>query len=349
MQELVKNKTKNKILIIDDSEDILFLIENILSLESFMPIPVNSVKKALEIFDKNIDAVILDIMMPEISGFEFLKEIRKRKEYNHIPIIVLTAKNHSDEEIGKIYELGANDYITKPFLKVEFVSKIKVHTKLKILTEKLIKINKKLIMKNKKIQKALKKEELLNQKILERTMEIKKAKEEIEELNKILKYASTHDELTTLYNRAAIFDFLENDIKRIKRIETSMSIIMFDIDFFKNINDTYGHIVGDEVLKSLSLLIKNHIREIDLIGRYGGEEFLIILPDTNLDEAKIMAERILNLVRCYNFNTSKGIIKLTISIGIAEYYKNENIDHFIERVDQKLYDAKNSGRNCIKF
>ncbi|HOJ63161.1 MAG TPA: diguanylate cyclase [Spirochaetota bacterium] len=342
-------KIKNKILIIDDSEDILFLIENILSLESFMAIPVNNAVKALEIFDKTIDAVILDLMMPEMDGIDFLKEIRKRKEYDYIPIIVLTAKNNSDEEIAKIYELGANDYIRKPFLKEEFVSKIKVNVRLKVLTERLMRLNRKLRKKNREIKKALRREELLNKKILERTMEIKAAKEQIEELNKILKYASTHDELTTLYNRAAIFDFLENDINRIKRIKTHISLLMFDIDFFKNINDTYGHTVGDEILRSLSLLIKNHIREIDLMGRYGGEEFLIILPDTNLQEAAIMAERILNLVRCYEFQTSKGPINLTISIGIAEYKEGETIDQFIERVDQKLYEAKNSGRNCIKY
>jgi len=202
---------------------------------------------------------------------------------------------------------------------------------------------------NKKIKKELKKEELLNQKILDKTLKLKNAKRKIEKLNKILKYASTHDKLTTIYNKRAILDFLKNDICRTKRIKTNISLIMFDIDFFKNINDTYGHIVGDEILRNLSLLIKENIREIDLLGRYGGEEFLIILPDTNLQSANIMAERILNLVRGYEFKTSKVNLKLTVSIGIAEYKQGETIDNFIERVDKKLYEAKNNGRNCIRF
>lgn len=347
MNELLK--TKNKILIIDDSEEILFLIKNILSLDSFIPITTNSARKALTLLDETIDCVILDIMMPDMDGIEFLKDIRKNKKYNLIPIIILTAKNNNSEEIAQIYEMGANDYINKPFSQEEFIAKIKVYIKLKKLTEKLIRINKKLKIKNQEIKKRLKKEELLNKKILKKTIKLKLAKQKIEKLNKILKYASTHDKLTTIYNRSAILEFLKNYILRTKRIETDISLIMFDIDFFKKINDTYGHSVGDEVLKLLCLLIKNNIREIDLFGRYGGEEFLIIIPDTKLESAIVLAERILNAVRCYEFKTSKVNLTLTISIGITQYKKNETIDNFIERVDQKLYKAKKKGRNRIEF
>lgn len=338
----------SKIMIVDDSEDILMLIENILKMEGFIPEIYKDPGLALSAIDKTYDLIILDLMMPLMSGEEFLKKIRERKDLNLIPIIILTAKNNSDEDIAGIYKIGANDYVQKPFLRAEFISKIKVHIKLKKFTEVLLKLNYKIYKQNIELKKTVKEEELLNEKILERTLEIKKAKEEIEDLNKGLKYTSTHDSLTTIYNRFAILSFLENDINRTKRINKNLSLIMYDIDFFKKINDNYGHIVGDSILQELSLVIKENIRDIDLVGRYGGEEFLIILPDTCCDEGLALAKRLLELVRNHKFHTSKGILQITISIGISQYIMGESIDLFIDRVDKSLYEAKNSGRDCIK-
>ena len=343
-------KTENsKVLIIDDSEDILFLVKNILSLESFLAVPVNSAIKALEIIDNTFDAIILDLMMPEMNGIEFLKIFRGKKEFSHIPVIVLTAKLNTEEEIAKIFEIGANDYVTKPFLKSEFTARIKVHVGLKKSTEDLYRTNKMLKRKYKDLQKAIKREETLNEKILERTVELKDANEKIEELNKALEYSATHDALTGILNRGAILAFLENDIRRSKRIKTSLSLLMIDIDFFKKINDTYGHLVGDSILKQLCNLIRDSIREIDLFGRYGGEEFIIILPDTNVEQAKILTSRLLTRIREHNFLTNKINLKITLSIGLTEYILDESIDLIIERADMALYEAKQSGRDCMKI
>lgn len=344
----VKNEN-SKILIIDDSEDILFLVKNILALESYLAIPVNSAIKALEIIDKSFDAVVLDLMMPEMDGFEFLKKIRKNPDFDHIPVIILTAKNNKEEAIVKIFEAGANDYITKPFLKDEFSARIKVHVKLKKMTEALFRINRKLKKKIIETQKAVKIEETLNERILERNIELKNANERIEDLNRALEYSATHDSLTNILNRGAVLSYLENDIKRSKRLKSSLSLLMFDIDFFKKINDTYGHLVGDEVLRQLTTITKDTIREIDLFGRYGGEEFLIILPDTNIEQAKILADRLIKRVRGYNFLTSKTTLKVTISIGLTEYSPDESIDLIIEHADSALYEAKENGRNNVKI
>jgi len=345
--EIIKSKS-SKILIVDDSEDILFLVKNILALESFIAVPVNSAIKALEVIDTTFDAIILDLMMPEMDGFDFLRVFRENENLSHIPVIVLTAKNNSEEDIARIFEIGANDYVTKPFLKDEFTSRIKVHVRLKKLTEALFIANKRLRRKIIETQKAVKREETLNEKILERTVELKDANDRIADLNKALEYSATHDALTCILNRGAILSFLENDIKRSKRMKSSLSLLMFDIDFFKRINDTYGHLVGDAVLKQLSSITRETIREIDLFGRYGGEEFIIILPDTNIEQALILGERLIKKVRNHNFLTNKTTLKVTISIGLAEYIHDESVDQLIERADVALYEAKASGRDNVK-
>lgn len=347
--ELRNDREKNrlKVLVIDDSDDVLFLVENILSINSISAITTDDARKGLSLIDNSVDAIVLDLMMPKMSGIDFLKEFRKLKNYSYIPVIVLTAKDNSEEEISYLFQLGANDYISKPFLQEEFIARIRIHSKIKILTEKLLKRNRQYKKKNNLLLKAIKREEKLNEKILERTIELKNANRKVEELNQALKYSSTHDELTTIYNRAAILTFLENDIQRTRRFNTELSIIMFDIDYFKKVNDTYGHLVGDEILKKLAALIKQSIREIDLFGRYGGEEFIIILPDTNLHDGEILGNRLLSNVRANRYDTAKGELEVTISIGLTEYDPGETIDALIERVDGALYKAKESGRNCM--
>lgn len=310
-----------KILIIDDSEEIRVLLETILSIKSFQTITTDNANEALDIIDNSIDTIILDLMMPGLSGEEFIKIFRKKKNFSHIPIVVLTAKDNLDKEISNVIESGANDYIKKPFSYEEFVSKVKVHAKTKKLTDNLINTN----------------------------IKLTEAYNELDQLLISLKYSATHDNLTDIYNRGTILDLLQNDIKRSKRINTPLSVIMFDIDFFKKINDTYGHLVGDEILKGLIDLLKKSIREIDLFGRYGGEEFFIILPNTDIKNGQVVIKRIIECVRKHVFKTKKGNLKITISIGLSQFQQNDSIDTLLERVDSAVYEAKNSGRDCFKI
>ena len=160
-----------------------------------------------------------------------------------------------------------------------------------------------------------------------------------------LKKLATVDRLTGIYNRYKMDLSLDEQIEIAKRYERALSIIFFDIDFFKKVNDTYGHKVGDEVLKELVLLVSNHLRKSDIFGRWGGEEFLIILPETTKEEAFKLAEKLRKYIQLHKFNK---IDKLTCSFGVTTLKEKDNSKIVISRVDKKLYKAKQNGRNRVE-
>ncbi len=153
------------------------------------------------------------------------------------------------------------------------------------------------------------------------------------------------DALTYLPNRRMVVNTLQTEVHRSERYHTPLSISMIDIDHFKSINDTFGHTVGDQVLRQLATLLREKIREMDMVGRYGGEEFLLILPNTRLKDAAEQAARLCSLIREAEFDVGKKT-HLTISIGVAEYrIGEENWQKFLSRADMALYEAKNKGRD----
>lgn len=153
------------------------------------------------------------------------------------------------------------------------------------------------------------------------------------------------DELTCLPNRRQVIKQLQNEVIRAERYKTLLSISMIDIDNFKKINDSFGHTVGDQVLFQLANILQVGVRDPDTVGRYGGEEFLVVLPNTRLKPAAEQAARLVKRVREAEINIGE-VIQLTISIGVAEYrHGQENWQKFLSRADLALYDAKNAGRD----
>lgn len=151
------------------------------------------------------------------------------------------------------------------------------------------------------------------------------------------------DDLTQIMNRRTIFEFLENEIKRSLRDHHKFSVIMMDIDHFKKVNDNYGHVLGDQVLIEVAGLMGEEIREIDGLGRYGGEEFLVVLSGTESSEAFQVAERIRNRIAGHVFASG---IRVTISAGLSIYH-GQDIHKLVSQADENLYRAKEGGRNCV--
>jgi diguanylate cyclase len=173
-----------------------------------------------------------------------------------------------------------------------------------------------------------------------RSFELKAAYQRIEELAEL-------DELTGSYNRRCIMRMLDDEIARAHRVNTPCSIALIDLDWFKRINDTYGHPTGDEVLRTFAITMFANLRNIDRFGRYGGEEFLLVLPDTPNDNAERTLDRLRAIIADLDWSAFSPGMKVTISAGVATLRAGENADNFLARADSALYAAKARGRNRI--
>ncbi|MFN3480058.1 MAG: diguanylate cyclase [Thermodesulfovibrionales bacterium] len=167
-------------------------------------------------------------------------------------------------------------------------------------------------------------------------------------LHQEVRQLATIDGLTGLYNHRAFQEKIETEIERARRFGSKVSLLMMDIDNFKRLNDTYGHNMGDEVLRRIGCKIVENVRHIDFAARYGGEEFAVVLPETNLEGAKITAERIREAIKDYRITHGKNLISVTVSIGVSTYpdSASSRMD-LIEKADSALYEAKRSGKDRV--
>ena len=181
---------------------------------------------------------------------------------------------------------------------------------------------------------------------LEKWARLQQARADKEQLEKLASF----DSLTRVYNRQAIMGRLRETINRVRRYKESLSLIMLDIDHFKKVNDQYGHLVGDDVLEKVATLIRDNIRSTDMVGRYGGEEFLIILPQTDLYAARIVAERIRSIIEMTKMKDFVGnTFSITVSQGISSCEPGDDVYSLISRADEALYRAKENGRNRVEI
>lgn len=187
----------------------------------------------------------------------------------------------------------------------------------------------------------------LQEKIEKTNEDFVKRNLELQNIQAQLEMLAAHDVLTGLYNRRYILERIEEKLPEIKRHHLDCCFVIMDIDYFKDINDHYGHIAGDDVLKAVSQLLSNGIRQGDIVARYGGEEFLIFLPMTELESAHILVERLRQTLEQFVHKIDNETVIVTASFGIAQHEVNDSADRTIARADKALYRAKEAGRNCI--
>ena len=181
---------------------------------------------------------------------------------------------------------------------------------------------------------------------LDKWTRLQQARADREKLERL----ATFDSLTGLYNRRAILGKLNELINLAIRYKEDFSLIMLDIDHFKMVNDRYGHLTGDEVLEEIAVLIRRNIRDTDIVGRYGGEEFIIILPKTNLSSAWVVAERLRNIIEKAEMKDPAGnAFTITVSQGLVGWERDEDAASLISRADEALYKAKEKGRNRVQI
>lgn len=269
-------------------------------------------KIAVEILKTSFFPIIVtDWMMPEMNGLDFCRYVRATEHPGYVYIILLTAKD-SKEDIIKGLEIGADDYLTKPFNHAELLARI--NTGGRVIG-------------------------------LERSL--KKAYREIKAL-------SITDSLTGCYNRSYLEEKLPKEVKRASRYHRKLSLVMCDIDHFKKVNDTYGHQVGDMVLKEFVGRIRGSIRaDIDWIARYGGEEFIIVFPETNMESTFNKADMLRRMISKKQVAmTDQGHVFVTASFGVSGIEKlnsegDVSAGEMIKKADTCLYKAKSAGRNCV--
>ena len=283
------------ILIVDDIPSNVQVLAGILKDDYTIKFATNGLR-ALELsaIEPKPDLILLDVMIPDMDGYEVCAKLKNDNNTKNIPVIFVTANGETvDEEMG--FEMGGVDYITKPVNQA--IVKARVKTQITI-------------------------------------------KKQYDELKSI----AMHDKLTGLYNRHYLIDVADRKILSAHRHNTALCMIMLDIDHFKKVNDTYGHLTGDEVLKAIAKVLKFSTRAEDFVSRYGGEEFIIIFEGCDIKDGLLRVEKIREEIESLNPQN----IKVTASFGISELSENhKNFDMLLKDADEALYIAKDNGRNQV--
>jgi two-component system, cell cycle response regulator len=253
------------------------------------------------------DLAILDRRLPDMDGVVLAQELKSNNDFRTRYIIMLTGEDEQADKVEGL-ELGADDYITKPFQYPELLARVRAGKRIVDLQKELM------------------------------------------ETNKRLELLSITDGLTKLHNHRHFQDELARAFEESQRYQRPLSLAMIDIDFFKKFNDTYGHAVGDDVLKRAAELYRSSVRSTDLVARYGGEEFAVMMPETALDDGVAFAEKIRNLIATTPLDTQAGPMNVTISLGVASVPQSRihSPKELIVAADKALYRAKKNGRNQVQ-
>ena len=300
-----------RVLVADDCPVMRLSLKKHLIEWGFQPILVNDGKQALDALSSKYAPrlALLDWMMPIMDGPTVVRHIRNEDFGPYTYVVMLTAKSDADDLVSA-FASGIDDFLTKPFNEDELHQRLRAGQRILNLQDQL----------NKTLEK--------------------------------LQFQATHDALTGIWNRRAILQALDRELNRAKRNTDSpeaTSIVMLDLDRFKTINDQWGHLAGDKALKLTGELIRKSIRSYDYVGRYGGEEFVVILPSTARDQVEVVVERIRTNIEQNPLIFGGETIPLTASLGVATARNNFDTEQLVKQADEAMYHAKATGRNRVVY
>jgi len=291
----------NRVLVIDDSEPIHRLIEARLRPEGLEVIGELDGERGIErAISEEPDLILLDVGLPDVDGFEVCRQLKEHPTTRDVPIIFLTGTTSTDSKV-KGLDLGAVDYVTKPFDQVELRARVRAALRTKRLQD-------------------------------------------------ILEQQSFLDGLTGLWNRTYLDRRTESELMVARRYGRALTLAMIDIDHFKRLNDTHGHLFGDVVLQGIGDALRAYARRSDIVARYGGEEFAILLTNTNLKAALFVAERLRSSIESRAFEAHGEVVNITASFGLActdDFEGERTPENLMRAADKALYASKDAGRNCI--
>ena len=299
---------RGRILVVDDNQDNIEIIATRLRFRGYDILEASDGQQALALVRESApDLILLDVMLPDIDGYEISRRIKGADDLPFIPIILVTARDSTQDKVAGL-DAGADDYLTKPINFPELEARVRS------------------------------------------MLRIKRLQDELEEKNRELERLSISDGLTGLYNHRHIHGLLYEEYERVERTKDCMSVAMFDLDRFKSVNDTYGHQAGDRVLVELAEILRESARDIDRLGRYGGEEFMALLPETCIDDAAVFVERVRREVARRPFDIGRAEpLRMTLSAGVATYPHEliDNVETLVKLADEALYAAKAAGRDRV--
>jgi len=324
-----KSIHESRVLIVDDEPTIVSLLAELLNQGNLVVNTAYSAEEAFEVIhNQQLDVVVTDVCMDGMSGFDLLDECRRHDPLMNV--IIMTAHDSYDM-VKQALKGGAYDYLSKPLENhetvVSSVARASAASKLRR-------------------QNAY----LLEQLSTSHAM-LADANDRLRELNDELMILAATDSLTELHNRRHIDSALEYEVSRRNRYPDPFSLVMIDIDRFKEFNDEYGHEGGDIALKSISKILKSCVRNTDVIGRFGGEEFVVILPKTHPANAKTFAERMRAALEFNRIEIGEQYCEITASFGVTGVdadYGETSSSELLKAADRALYAAKHAGRNCVK-